>query len=169
MKLILAFLVRNCVWVVIIGIISGVVISLIPATAFTPRKHSVYNDFKFEQQGRFYEKHFKISKWKDKLPQFSEITHKGFSKGNLKGIDESYLSRFYLETVRAEFCHKLLILISPVFRLINEGSEAGIFATLLFAAGNIPFIMIQRYNRPRIKRIMLREGYKNRTKNKFVD
>ena len=165
MKLFLAFLTHNCLCVIIIGIISGLLIAAIPAHFFTPRTHSTYNDFKFEQGGRFYEKHFKISLWKDKVPQFSEIVHKGFSKGALKGIDKDYLGRFYLETIRAESCHRFLIVISPVFYLLNSNHIWGIVWTILFALGNLPFIMIQRFNRPRIKKIMTSSAYKN----KFVD
>lgn len=165
MKTFFVLLFHNCLWVIIIGIISGLLIAAIPAHIFMPHKHSTYHDFRFEQSGRFYDKHFKISRWKDKVPQFSEIIHKGFSKGTLKGIEKDYLERFYLETVRAEFCHRVLIVCSPVFYLLNSNHIWGIVWTILFALGNLPFIMIQRYNRPRIKKIMTSNTYKN----KFVD
>lgn len=165
MKMFFMLLGYNFACIIIIGIVSGLLIAAIPACVFTPHKISIYHDFKFEKGGRFYEKHFKISLWKDKLPQFSEITHKGFSKSSLKGIDKKYLSRFYLETVRAEFCHRLLILISPLFYALNTNPAWGITFTILFALGNIPFIIVQRYNRPRIKKIMTSKAYKN----KFVD
>lgn len=165
MKLFLLPLLHNCMCVIIIGIISGLLIAAIPAQVFTPHKHSTYHEFKFEQGGKFYEKHFKISLWKDKVPQFSEIVHKGFSKDHLTGVSKKYLGRFYLETIRAEFCHRVLILIAPVFYHLNTNHTWGIVSTILFALGNLPFIMIQRYNRPRIKKIMSSKAYKN----KFVD
>lgn len=165
MKMFFVLLGYNFTCIIIIGIVSGLLIAAIPANVFKPHKHSTYHDFKFEHGGRFYDRHFKITLWKDKLPQFSEITHKGFSKGSLKGINKEYLGRFYLETVRAEFCHRVLILIAPVFDLLNSNEIWGITFTILFVLGNIPFIMIQRYNRPRIKKIMTSSAYKN----KFVN
>ncbi|MBQ2897892.1 MAG: glycosyl-4,4'-diaponeurosporenoate acyltransferase [Clostridia bacterium] len=165
MKMFFVLLGYNFACIIIIGIISGLLIAAIPSAVFTPHKISTYHDFKFEDCGRFYDKYFKISVWKDKLPQFSEIVHKGFSKGSLKGIDKAYLGRFYLETIRAEFCHRVLILCAPVFYVLNKSSNVGIVFTILYIIGNIPFIMIQRYNRPRIKKIMTSKAYKN----KFVD
>ncbi len=153
MKMFFALLLYNCIFTIIAGLVAGSIIALIPAKYFQPQNNSLYNELKFEKGGRVYDK-FKIQRWKDKVPQFSEIVHKGFSKGNLKSINKGYLERFYLETVRAEFCHRLLILISPVFYFVNQNKMWGITFAILYALGNVPFIMIQRYNRPRIKKIM---------------
>lgn len=165
MKLFLGLLTHNLLCIIIIGIVSGVLIAAIPAGLFKPSKHSSYNDFKFEQGGKFYERHFKISLWKDKVPQFSKIAHRGFSKESIVSLDKEYLMRFYLETIRAEFCHRVLILCAPVFYHLNSSDAWGIAFTILFAAGNVPFIMIQRYNRPRIKKIMDLKLHKNKIVN----
>ena len=58
-----------------------------------------------------------------------------------------------METIRAELSHLFLIIISPVFFFWNENRIYGIICTILYIAGNVPFLMIQRYNRPRIEKI----------------
>lgn len=45
-------------------------------------------------------------------------------------------------------------------------NSIGVILTIIFALGNLPFIMIQRYNRPNLvrleKRLLLREEKKSR-------
>ena len=53
------------------------------------------------------------------------------------------------ETCISEAVHWALILLSPPLLLIWPGI-GGWICTALWIAGNLPFILIQRYNRPRL-------------------
>lgn len=141
-----------CLKVILYGFIAGCLFALLPKSLL---KKCIIKEFKFEQRGRFYEKYFHILKWKDHLPQFSNITKIGFKKDSIKNLSVDYLETFYIETIRAELTHFFLIIFAPYFFTI-EGYTLGfkIFAFISNIIGNIPFIMVQRYNRPRIKAVL---------------
>lgn len=149
---IINILVKNAIIIAVWGSIAGFAFLAVPRSFF----HSLrprYKSFKFENNGLFYDKYLKISKWKDKMPKFSAIMHKGFSMEAVEKLSPEYLEIFIDETIRSEFCHIFLILSSPVFYIVNDTFAWGTAMTAAFAAGNFLFIMIQRYNRPRLMRV----------------
>lgn len=107
-----------------------------------------YKPRKWELNGKFYDK-FKIYKWKDKLPDMSKISKKMFPKSIKARLTPENAKRLILETCVAESVHSFLIVISPLMLLFTEGFT-GVLFMMLNILGNIPFIMIQRYNRPRL-------------------
>ena len=113
---------------------------------FNPQKFS-YKEKIFERGGKFYSEKLKIKKWKDFLPQY--ISKNGFSKKNFKNKNLSYIDRFISETCRAEWNHKMCMLI--IFPVITFNIlKIGIIFTLLILLTNLPFVFIQRYNRFRL-------------------
>ncbi len=148
----LSSLLTNCMRVCFIGVIVGIVFAYIPAGVFRYAGRFL-KPYKFEHNGRFYEKYFKISKWKDKLPQFSNIVKVGFHLDNIEIKSEEYLERFIIETIRSEITHIFLMIISPVFVVWSENTTYGIIASCLYFIGNVPFLMVQRYNRPRVVKL----------------
>ena len=73
-----------------------------------------------EQDGNFYRDHFKIRKWKHRLPDAAPLLGtRGFSKKKLRGKSPAYLLSFLIETCRAETVHWVIILFSPLFFLWN--------------------------------------------------
>ena len=148
----LNIVINNCMRVCFIGVIAGIVFAYLPASLFKGTE-KLLKTLDFEENGRFYEKYFKISRWKDKLPQFSNIVKVGFHLNNLEIKSKEYFERFRIETLRAEVTHLFLIIISPVFFFWNENKIYGVICTILYIIGNFPFLMIQRYNRPRIEKI----------------
>ncbi len=96
---------------------------------------------------------FKIQFWKDKVPDMSQYVKSMFRKKISVFRDFDYINELVLETCVAEFVHWMLVLISPIFLVLMEGI-AGWIGTILYALGNLPFVMIQRYNRPRLVRLM---------------
>lgn len=145
-------LLGSAFYIILIGLIAGFVFALIPRSFFIKYagKFQLYN---FEQEGRFYSKYFKINVWKDKLPQFSELTKFGFNKASLNTVSSAYLNTFYIETMRAELSHWILILVTPVYLFFSEKIllPLTIFGNIF---GNLPFVMIQRYNRGRILKLL---------------
>ena len=101
------------------------------------------------ENNSFYSK-IKIKKWKDKLPQYT--SKHGFSKKQFTlpdKKDSKYINKFILETCRAEWNHAVsLIIIFPII-LFNKPFIALTF-TFLVLLTNVPFILIQRYNRIRL-------------------
>ncbi len=106
----------------------------------------------WEKDGKFYEKVFKIRKWKERLPDGAKLFKAGFEKGELKTKDPEYIEAFIKETCRAELVHWLQILPFWVFGLWAPPFIIWIMLAYALAA-NLPCILAQRYNRPRLKRI----------------
>ncbi len=125
-----------------------------------PRKNFDYNafpfhPFKWEKNGQIYLK-IGIQKWKDRLPDMSKHVKTMFAKSIVSPRNPEYTHRLILETCVAELIHDVLILLSPIFKQYMTGIYGDI-AALLYVLGNLPFIMIQRYNRPRLVLLMQRQ------------
>lgn len=106
-----------------------------------------YQPFRWEKGGRWYRDHLKIQLWKDKVPQF--IAKDGFSKSHISSLSLEYLNEFIIETCRGEWMHLANCLCAVVVLLINPFPANVIFAILILL-GNLPFAIIQRYNRFRL-------------------
>lgn len=147
-----------CCKVCVIGVVVGCAFAFIPENFIKKIRLPV---FKFEQNGLFYEKYLKINKWKNKLPQFSNIMSIGFKKDSIKSLSSDYLNMFHTETIRAELSHIFLMILSPVYFIGDKPLGIELFFAVGNLLGNIPFIMIQRYNRPRIKALIQKINFKN--------
>ena len=99
---------------------------------------------------KWYADHLKINKWKDFLPQ--HIGKDGFSKDHLDDVSIEYLDEFILETCRGEWNHIANCYFAVVLFIINPFWTAFILTILLFL-GNLPFAIIQRYNRFRLVKL----------------
>jgi glycosyl-4,4'-diaponeurosporenoate acyltransferase len=106
----------------------------------------------WENDGKFYQDHFYISKWKDKLPAIDGLNT--VSKKKLGTVSPEYLRQLIIETCRGESHHLRTILETVFFILWNPfGLSCCIFILSIFL--NLPFIFIQRYNRPRLERLLV--------------
>jgi glycosyl-4,4'-diaponeurosporenoate acyltransferase len=105
-----------------------------------------------ERNERFY-RSLGIRIWKDKLPDGGNWFSRGFSKRQLRGRSIAELSRFARETRRAELVHWCAIAALPLFKLWNSWPAMLVNASYAIAA-NLPCILVQRYNRGRIARIL---------------
>ena len=117
-----------------------------------PRKILNYHSFPFrayafEKNGKIYEK-IEVHRWKDGLPDASKVLKTMFRKKVNLQMNEEGLDRLIRETCIAEIVHWLLIALTPVYSLFVSWPYAVLFS-VLYALGNLPFIIIQRYNRPR--------------------
>lgn len=99
-----------------------------------------------------------LPKWKDRLPQFNN----DFDKRHLrKNLTAEYLKEFIFNTCRAEIIHTgiaLLGYLSLLFCLLCDDPAANLplFAGIATVIGacNLPFSMIQRYNRNRLEKLL---------------
>ncbi|HAX72646.1 MAG TPA: glycosyl-4,4'-diaponeurosporenoate acyltransferase [Firmicutes bacterium] len=111
----------------------------------------------FENQGKLYDNVFQIRKWKKYLPDGAKCFRSGFKKKHLNSYDSMYLSRFLLESYRAELAHWLIIGHAPLFLCLAD--KTVFFMMLLYISlENLPCIMAQRYNRPRIENVLRKQN-----------
>lgn len=107
----------------------------------------------FEKDGKLYNRVFKIKRWKNILPDGGSINSYGFKKRKIARRDPEYFQKFIIETKRAELIHWTGILTSSIF-LFMYAIPWNILLYLLAALIDIPFIMVQRYNRPRLMKLV---------------
>ena len=141
-------------YMALIGILAHVIGEALPRRWFHWERFP-YRAFAWEREGRFYES-LGIRKWKDHLPDKSKHTKKTFTK-QMKGHDNTdSLVRFLQETCVAECVHWCLVVFSfPLYGYVPTPFGAAV--STLYALSNIPFIIIQRYNRPRLLRVSNRK------------
>lgn len=111
----------------------------------------------FEQDGRWYEQHLRMKAWKSRLPEAGALFRDGFSKRSLADGSPAHLIRFVRETRRAELTHWTLLGIAPLFALWNPWGLTLVMWGYAVVA-NVPFLLIQRYNRARLLRVLARAG-----------
>lgn len=106
----------------------------------------------FERGGRVYE-HIWVRRWKSRLPDAGGMFRGGVGKRHLPGRDRAGLEVLARETRRAELVHWLIPAIAPFFALWNP---LWLFAAMVVYAviANLPFLVVQRYNRARVLRVL---------------
>lgn len=135
----------------IFQIVIGFLCNKIPDSYFH-KKSLLHKTYKFEKNGTFYKKYFRIHQWKKLIPDGAKAYKNGFQKKHLKTIEPDYIYAFIAETTRAELMHWLSII--PFF-IFGFWSPAFVIWIMLAYAllVNIPPILAQRYNRPRLKKL----------------
>ncbi len=119
----------------------------------------LFKPHSFEKGGALYQKVFRIRRWKHLLPDGGALSG-GYSKRHLSDMSRQNLSRFLLESRRAELVHWLGIAPFWVFGLFSP-PEMILYMLVYALAVNLPCIIAQRYNRPRIQRLLERKGYES--------
>lgn len=112
----------------------------------------------WEQNGRIYEK-IGVRKWKDRLPDKSKMAKHMVRKSVSLTGGADQVERLVQETCVAEIVHWVLMLLSWIIRLLC-GSWYGTVIAVLYALSHVPYIIIQRYNRPKLQ--MLAQRLKQR-------
>lgn len=124
----------------------------VPLTLLTADRW-LYATRKWEKGGSIYRKYFKINKWKKYIPEGAKCFKDDFEKNKLISTDTEYLSLFIAELCRAELVHWLMLIPFVFYYLFTPFFVA---TSLLIIASliNIPCIMAQRYNRPRVQALL---------------
>ena len=141
------------IYLAFIGILSNFIGDTINRERM-PYKSFPFAPFPFEKKGAFYDL-FRIRFWKDRVPDMSKL-RKSMVKKKLKNRRSAKeLTLLAEETCVAEIVHfSLIVFAIPCFFI--GGTFCGTISFFIWALGNIPFIMIQRYNRARIISLLSR-------------
>ncbi len=151
-------------WIIALNVGGWLAVQLGLAWAFTKMPAAWFNPgpvWRWEQEGRFYEVAFRIKAWKDHLPDAARWFEGGFAKRALARTQPDYLERFARETWRGELCHWAAITCAPAFFLWNPWWGDLIVVAYALVA-NLPCIVVQRYNRARLQRVLTRAGVPRR-------
>lgn len=135
----------------------------IPDEWFIKNK-ALFKKLKWEKDGQVWDDIFSIRKWKSKLPDASQFMKKAYNKKSMRNIRLDSLHKFIIETRRAELTHWISMLPAPLFFIWNP-VWAGLIMIIYALVANLPFILAQRYNRPRLERIY---RIKSRQQNQYV-
>lgn len=109
-----------------------------------------FKSFKFEKNGTIYNK-IQIMKWKTKLPDMSMIITKILPRFMTKKrlADENNIPVLIDETCVAEATHVIVAILGFGCVFVWNGI-GGWLLSVLFLLINVPFIIVQRFNRPRL-------------------
>lgn len=151
------------IWTIIVDIIAWAFFHMsisysmlkIP-TGFFKKDISWFKPRNWERNGQIWNDLFHIQSWKQHLPDGTFLLKTGYDKSNLKRTDTNTLHQFILETKQGEMTHWISILPAGLFFLWNP-PWAGWLMVLYAVVFNFPFIISQRYNRPRLQRLYKRK------------
>lgn len=108
--------------------------------------------FGWEKEGRIYKK-LHIHQWQNLVPDMSRILPQLIPSKQFSANGFHALPRMIQETCMAEFCHLFLAIAGFYCVRLWKGTGGWVLA-LLYCIGNLPYIPIQRYNRPRLQRLL---------------
>ena len=145
---------RCILYAAAIGIGSFLLGRLLPKGLFSADRIP-FRCFSFENGGKIYNRLFKVKKWQNKVPDMSRIFPFLMQEKKVKRSLQQDLPAMITETCIAEWIHGLLCILAIPCIFLWPG-PGGICFTVLYILGNLPFMIIQRYNRPRLTAIRRR-------------
>lgn len=140
-------------YIALLGILAHVVGEALPRRWFHFDR-GLYRCQDWEREGAVYER-LSVQRWKLRLPDMSRHAPDMVKKQLAGRPTAASLECLLQETCVAESVHWALLTCS-VGLLILLPDVPGIVAALLYALSHVPFILIQRYNRPRLARLYRR-------------
>lgn len=120
-----------------------------------------FQSHSFEKAGRIYDRIFHVRRWKHLLPDGGMAWKKsGFKKKHLENFSEENLNRFLVESARGELTHWLAIFPFWIFWFFTPPNVPWMMLGYALTV-NLPCIISQRYNRPRVQRFLYNRMHKN--------
>ena len=96
-----------------------------------------------------------LRRWKAQLPTYNP---------RLFSLQENSLEQILCNMCQAEVVHEIIILLSflpIVFSAVLNGLVAFVITSILAAGFDLLFVMLQRFNRPRIEKLMHLQNRRN--------
>lgn len=114
-----------------------------------------FKEHSWEKGGKFYEDVFYVKRWKKFLPDGGAVLGGGYKKKQLTDFSKENLNQFLIESCRAEVTHVIAIFPFWVFGFFAS-SRVVLIMFIYALLVNLPCIIVQRYNRPRISKLIKR-------------
>lgn len=105
-------------------------------------------------EARFYAL-IRVNRWQNRLPDMSKILPRAMPAKQLRFDGSGDLGRMVQETCVAEVIHFWLCVLGFGCVFVWRG-PGGVITSVVYCAANIPFLLVQRYNRPRLLRLSQR-------------
>ena len=139
------------------GVASHFIGEALPRDRFDPRRPP-FAPWRWELDGRVY-RALRVHSWKKRLPDMSRIAPYMVRKAVSLTATSEQVARVARETCVAEAVHWSLMLSSFAIYLLWP-TRWGALLAVLYGLSHLPFIIIQRYNRPTL--VALSERLKQR-------
>ncbi|MEY8495037.1 glycosyl-4,4'-diaponeurosporenoate acyltransferase [Lachnospiraceae bacterium 29-91] len=142
------------IYLALIGIISFLTGRVLSEVRFSFEEFP-FRSLPVESGGKIYQR-IKVHRWKESFPDMSRIFPFLMPSKRLpKAVTTTQIERMIQETCIAELVHGLLGVLGFGCILIWK-SIGGWIISALYMFGNLPYIIIQRYNRPKLVSILHR-------------
>ncbi|TDM12743.1 glycosyl-4,4'-diaponeurosporenoate acyltransferase [Macrococcus lamae] len=144
-----------------INLANSLMMSKVPTEFFIKAK-PFFKDFKWECGGEVWNRLFRVKTWKHKLPDGTLFIKSGHNKSHLPNHQNTTFETFLIEMRRAEMTHWFTICFSFLFFLWNP-RWAAVLNIMFGIVSNFPFIIAQRYNRPRLEKVFIKKNKRSLT------
>ncbi|MFQ3708756.1 glycosyl-4,4'-diaponeurosporenoate acyltransferase (plasmid) [Staphylococcus equorum] len=115
-----------------------------------------FRSLDFEKEGQLWQKLFKVQYWKNQLPDGQRINSNIVSKAAFDTSSNTHeVSQFILETRRAGPSISIFYITAIAF--LNSSKSIKIINLVYVIVANVPCIIVQRYNRPKLKYVYIRK------------
>lgn len=146
--------VKCLVYIIALGVVSFVTGRLLPKRWF---KSDCFPFRCNEKEKKLY-KALRVKDWQNKVPDMSRVFPKLMPAKKLNAGTLADIPRMLEETCVAEFIHVVLSVLGLACLWLWPGFGGAVVTLVYILLGNVPFIIIQRYNRPRLQRLLARRG-----------
>lgn len=144
------------IYIAVLGILSFIIGRLLPKGWFHADKFP-YKTAAGEQ--KIYQA-LRVKSWQSKVPDMSRLFRHIMPAKKMTAETVADIPRMLEETCVAELTHTLLSILGLAMLWLWPG-WGGIIVTIIYILlGNVPFIIIQRYNRPRLQRLYVMQQRK---------
>lgn len=144
---------RACaLYAAVLGVVSFVVGRIVPKSWF----HSDRFPFRCGEWEKKLYAALRVKDWQSKAPDMSRLFRRIMPAKRINADTLSELPRMLEETCVAEATHSILSVLGLGCLRLWRGIGGVLFAAAYILLGNVPFIIIQRYNRPRLQKLMER-------------
>lgn len=145
---------------VILDIVSWIIFHLsighfcskIPVERFDPEKRW-YQTKPWEKDGEIYQRLFRVKDWKKWIPSGAALYKNAYEIKHLTEISIENVKLWIRESCRSEFCHYVMVIPGFFFFLWNSVEISWCMMAYAIMNNLVPIIM-QRYNRPRARKLL---------------
>lgn len=137
------------IYIAVLGILSFIIGRLLPKGWFHADRFP-YKTAAGEQ--KIYQA-LRVKSWQSKVPDMSRLFRHIMPAKKMTAETVADIPRMLEETCVAELTHTLLSIMGLAMLWLWPGWDGIIVTIIYILLGNVPFIIIQRYNRPRLQRL----------------